>query len=249
LITSDNGSIVDGDGSAPDDYDVIAHNIDLNAENGTVGVGGDEIEKGHPYDFSYLWDNVAVGNPDSIADGYTELLNDDGDWIFGTTSQELTDGSWYFHVSALDYPTPDNSPCGEGGCPAIEIEQGPLASLAAYRDEEIRRCPTQVSEAADIGPFLLKTDVPPPPPPPPPPPEDDTFFQSLTEDRVYYEILEPSQYLSYEPAQAIGLYAYHPLSSADLSAFDEIQLDAGAYEFISDNIEMKKKADPYYGLQ
>jgi len=60
--------------------------------------------------------------------------------------------------------------------------------------------------------------------------------------------LNPSQFLSFEPATSLGLYAYHPLTPADYSAFDDIKLDVGAYEFIDDKIKMKKPAAPYFGL-
>ncbi|RKY42550.1 MAG: hypothetical protein DRP80_06655, partial [Candidatus Omnitrophota bacterium] len=66
---------------------------------------------------------------------------------------------------------------------------------------------------------------------------------------VYYEILSPSQFLNFEPATPIGLYAYHPITETDSSAFDEITLDAGAYEFIQDNINLKKSLAPYFGTE
>jgi filamentous hemagglutinin family protein len=64
--------------------------------------------------------------------------------------------------------------------------------------------------------------------------------------RAYYEILSPSQFLSFEPATKIGLFAYHPITETDSTAMD-FALDADAYEFIQNNIELKKKLPSYFG--
>jgi len=236
-----NGDITDNDGgSTPGDYDVIGRNIQMVAPGGSVSP---LVDLGHPYEFSYLWDNAAISFPDLSVDSYTESYDPvTGDWTFATTSDELANGSWWFHVSALDYPVEDYSPCGGGECgPRKKLSEdfeGPSEYLGDDCGEEIVSGPP-----AHIGPFIF-SDIP----PPPPDPEDPTYWEQLQEFRVYYEILDPSQFLAFEPAQKIGLYAYHPLSSADLSAFDNIRLDAGAYDFIDDNLEMKKKANQYFGL-
>jgi len=237
-VTSSQGSIEDGDGgSTPLDYDVIARNIKLSAPNGTVGAG-DAIDLGFPYDFSYIWDNTSNTEPDSLADPYTNSFDSvTGDWTFATTSEDLADGSWWFHVNTLDYPEVDYSPCRDGSCPEGELE---LESTFTQLRREV--CNTVASPAVHAN-FIFDSDIP------PPPDDEPVFFQALQELRIYYEILDPSQFLVYEPAQQLGLYAYHPLTSADLTAFDDIKLDAGAYDFISENIEMKKKkANPYFGL-
>lgn len=205
-VTSSSGSIKDADlGIAPNDYDVIGHNILLSAAGSIGGNSPAEIDLGHPYDFSHLWDNADSSTPDTSKDSYDETYNSvSGDWSFSTVSDVLADGSWWFHVRTL----------------------GKIAA----------------SSPSHIGPFIFET-------PPPPPPDDELHWQAFQETRIYYEILDPSRFLVYEPAQQLGLYAYHPISSADMTAFDDIRLDSGAYEFISDNIEMKKKANPYFGLE
>jgi len=199
VITSGT-SINDADGgSAPGDFDVIAHNIKLNAP-----VIDGLLDLGHPYDFSHLWDNLTIADPDSTVDPYGESFDfGTGDWTFDTTSATLADGDWWFHVATMD-----------------SVVQSPTAH---------------------IGPFRFQTL-------PPPPPEEETYYEETEEEfRVYYEILDPSQFVSVEPATKIGLYAYHPLTPADSSAFDGIQLDAGAYEFIDGNISLNRPA-PYFGL-
>jgi hypothetical protein len=65
--------------------------------------------------------------------------------------------------------------------------------------------------------------------------------------RVYYEILNPHRFVSIEPATPTTYYAYHPLTPTDSSAFDKIKLDAGAYQFIQQNINLNKPLFPYFG--
>jgi len=62
---------------------------------------------------------------------------------------------------------------------------------------------------------------------------------------AYYELLAPSQFLSYYPSAKTGLYAYHPLTPTDTSAFDDIRLDVGAYEFIENSLKLKDKSKFY----
>jgi hypothetical protein len=62
--------------------------------------------------------------------------------------------------------------------------------------------------------------------------------------RAYYEILSNFRLVSNEPATPT-MYGYHPLVVADMSAFDSITLDANAYDFIQDNIDLKKSISPY----
>ncbi|MCX5708005.1 MAG: filamentous hemagglutinin N-terminal domain-containing protein [Candidatus Omnitrophica bacterium] len=66
--------------------------------------------------------------------------------------------------------------------------------------------------------------------------------------RAYYEVMSPARFQSMVPASKTSFYAYHPLIETDMSAFDGITLDAGAYDFISDSIKSKKQISPYYGL-
>lgn len=97
-----------------------------------------------------------------------------------------------------------------------------------------------ISDKASIGPFVIGSLTP-------PPAEGRGYGEEPRTFRVYYEILSPSQFLSFEPATAIGLYAYHPLTPVDETAFDDIRLDVEAYEFIDDNIRRKGEFSPYFG--
>lgn len=74
----------------------------------------------------------------------------------------------------------------------------------------------------------------------------EDFVEALDQYRVYYEILNPSQFLSFEPVTKIGLFAYHPLTVTDFSKLNEFQLDAGAYDFIQDNIKLKKQLPSFF---
>ncbi len=65
-------------------------------------------------------------------------------------------------------------------------------------------------------------------------------------EKAYWEILNPSRYVSVDPATRT-FYQYHPLGETDDSAFTGINLDADAYEFIEENINLKKDLDPYFG--
>ena len=42
-------------------------------------------------------------------------------------------------------------------------------------------------------------------------------------------------------------YFYHPLTPVDQTAFNDINLDVGAYEFIENSIDLKKRLPAYYG--
>ncbi|MFA7677429.1 MAG: hypothetical protein WCY34_04600, partial [Candidatus Omnitrophota bacterium] len=68
--------------------------------------------------------------------------------------------------------------------------------------------------------------------------------------RIYYQVLNPVKFSSSYPGdQALTSFAYHPITETDSSAFDDITLDAGAYEFIDNNmgINLKKNLAPYFG--
>ncbi|MFA5101209.1 MAG: hypothetical protein WC547_10030, partial [Candidatus Omnitrophota bacterium] len=64
----------------------------------------------------------------------------------------------------------------------------------------------------------------------------------------YYEILSLHRFVSNEPATPATFFRYHPLTPTNMAAFDDMTLDIGAYDFISDNIKPKKPLSPYYGL-
>ncbi len=90
-----------------------------------------------------------------------------------------------------------------------------------------------------------------PVPPLPVPPEGDGAFQAAgalnPTLRNYYEILHNYRVVSFEPATPNTFFGYHPLTPTDMSAFDGITLDSGAYDFIADSIKLKKNLAPYFG--
>jgi len=73
------------------------------------------------------------------------------------------------------------------------------------------------------------------------------FDQIFDEISVYYELLSRSQF-SATPVSQVGVYAYHPLTSVDLQAFDDINVDPDAYEFIENNISLKDDINTYFGV-
>ncbi|HNQ50162.1 MAG TPA: filamentous hemagglutinin N-terminal domain-containing protein [Candidatus Omnitrophota bacterium] len=95
--------------------------------------------------------------------------------------------------------------------------------------------------------------VPPPVPPPAPPQEplpdaSSQLVGPLVKNiRAYYEILNVYRFVSSEPATPT-FFSYRPLTPTNMAAFDDLDLDIGAYDFISDNIKTKKPLSPYYGL-
>ena len=60
-------------------------------------------------------------------------------------------------------------------------------------------------------------------------------------DMKVYQVTTP-------PSVTGPIYFYHPLTPTDLSAFDDIKLDAGAYEFIENSLSLKTHVSSYYGL-
>ena len=55
----------------------------------------------------------------------------------------------------------------------------------------------------------------------------------------------PVRLSSVNPTGILTSYAYHPLTPTDTDAFEGIGLDVGAYEFIGNRINLKKKLKPY----
>jgi len=43
------------------------------------------------------------------------------------------------------------------------------------------------------------------------------------------------------------VYFYHPLTPIDKTAFNGIQLDEGAYDFIENSLQLNKLPPSYYG--
>ena len=90
----------------------------------------------------------------------------------------------------------------------------------------------------------------PPPPDPDPDPDPDPSNQlaaNLNQNlRAYYELLDRYRVTAMQPIVPTEYYAYHPVGATDLSAFDSITLDAGAYEFIDCNLNTKNPLAPYF---
>ncbi len=63
--------------------------------------------------------------------------------------------------------------------------------------------------------------------------------------RAYYEILDAFRLVSFEPMTPTTFFAYHPLSEADGGAFDGMNLDEEAYEYIDGNINYTGEMNPY----
>lgn len=92
--------------------------------------------------------------------------------------------------------------------------------------------------------------VPPPGPEPGPEPLDmnSQIAAPLTKYlRAYYEILSGHRFVSVEPATPMTFFGYRPLTPTNMKAFEDVDLDIGAYDFISDNIKPKKPLAPFYG--
>ncbi|MFA5271906.1 MAG: hypothetical protein WC412_06180, partial [Candidatus Omnitrophota bacterium] len=75
--------------------------------------------------------------------------------------------------------------------------------------------------------------------------------QSLIRGPGYYEIINPARISSldnFRPEPVPYFYGYHPLTPMDYTAFDNINLDIGAYDFINDNLNLKdtNKLYPFY---
>jgi filamentous hemagglutinin family protein len=65
--------------------------------------------------------------------------------------------------------------------------------------------------------------------------------------RAYYQLMRNFRLVFTDLAQPNQLYGYHPLTETDFSAFDAINLDAGAYDFIDNNINLKGPLSTYFG--
>ena len=110
--------------------------------------------------------------------------------------------------------------------PGIDVQDGGPEGYVFYDDYPAGSGPLQIWPSyAGAVPYLL---------------EDDTRT-------IYYEKTQHYRIASFEPATPATYYAYHPLSTTDSSAFDDIVLDAAAYEFIDGNLNMKDKLAPYFG--
>jgi hypothetical protein len=75
----------------------------------------------------------------------------------------------------------------------------------------------------------------------------DLFQANDKVNKIIYETLSPFQLSSnvHEPL----VFFYHPLTPVDQSAFNDIALDEGAYDFIENSLELKKLPPSYYGVQ
>ncbi|MFA5119220.1 MAG: filamentous hemagglutinin N-terminal domain-containing protein [Candidatus Omnitrophota bacterium] len=104
-------------------------------------------------------------------------------------------------------------------------------------------------EAALTLNFSLVPPGPVPPPNPPVAPASQLVAPLLNNFKPEYEILSLFRFVSNEPATPFSFFSYHPLTPADYAAFDGINLDVGAYDFIEDNIRLKKSPAPYFGVK
>ncbi len=98
-----------------------------------------------------------------------------------------------------------------------------------------------------VGPFAGPT-VTPPTTPPTVVGVPLTFEYLPKEYTVYYEVLSPSQFLSFEPTLKVGFFGYHPITETNMVALEEEGLDLSieVYEFIEDQMDRKKRAVPYF---
>ncbi|MFC1514586.1 filamentous hemagglutinin N-terminal domain-containing protein [Candidatus Omnitrophota bacterium] len=159
------------------------------------------------------------------------------------------------------FPSPDlqpvqNNPLYPPGYVFYHDMQGECCGLLTpYQQQE----PTEVIHLASVSitngvrGYTLPTQIWPGPhdvPPPPPQTRSIVIPKEPNGFRVYYEILNPSDFRNFEPTTRgsgkIGLYAYHPISEVDESAFDAIALDVGAYEFIDNNLNLNDPLAPYF---
>jgi len=136
------------------------------------------------------------------------------------------------------YPSPAlvNTIDTNGTGPGAERPSG----YVFYDDTDANCCPVFLGSipADNTGPKYIWPSVP------------VGMSMLLPEDfRLYYE-LSSNFRVSMTPAlRATEFFAYHPLSSADYTAFDDITLEFEAYEFIQDSIDLKKKKklSPFFG--
>ena len=66
-------------------------------------------------------------------------------------------------------------------------------------------------------------------------------------ENAIYEIMHYYRELTVINPRVPFFYFYHPLTPTDLSAFDGINLDVGAYDFIDNYLDLKKRP-AYYGV-
>ncbi|MFA6217714.1 MAG: filamentous hemagglutinin N-terminal domain-containing protein [Candidatus Omnitrophota bacterium] len=97
--------------------------------------------------------------------------------------------------------------------------------------------------------YSIVPPSPVPPPNPPNPPVSQLVAPLFKNSKPEYEILSLFRFVSNEPATPFNFFSYHPLTPSDYAAFDGINLDAGAYDFIEDNIKLKKSPSPYFGVR
>ena len=65
--------------------------------------------------------------------------------------------------------------------------------------------------------------------------------------KIIYETLKNYRFSTNTLVEPL-FYFYHPLTPIDQGAFDNINLDTGAYEFINNSLDLKKHPATYYGL-
>ena len=101
-----------------------------------------------------------------------------------------------------------------------------------------------------LSALTLQFGAPVPPPPGPGPVTGASFAAGLNPTlRAYYEILSQFRYVSFEPVIPTTYVGYHPITPADMAAFDGITLDAGFYSFIDNNINLRNSLNSYFGQE
>jgi len=133
----------------------------------------------------------------------------------------------------------------------IQLIEG-SASAAPVRGKESDE-PFSPSAGLTLNYSVYVPPAPPEPTPAPPAPSGLDPSSQLTGPlakniRAYYEILNVHRFVSNEPVTPTTFFGYRPLTPTNMVAFDDLNLDVGAYDFISDNIKTKKPLSPYYGL-
>jgi hypothetical protein len=66
-------------------------------------------------------------------------------------------------------------------------------------------------------------------------------------ENAIYEIMQHFIDVTNANPRVPFFYFYHPLTPTDLAAFDNIALDVNAYNFIDDNLDLKKRPAAFYG--
>jgi hypothetical protein len=214
----------------------------------------DEITRGYDFrEFGYYYLDgtniirvpLAIGNDigrdETLTDG-AFLIYDDNLFGFYTTFDRGSSG--YYHPtdkSGEDNWTYYTEPThNEDGMDHLEYAF-PIKDTTQYRWEDIWGLGDEDFNDAIINLSHKSYTFPPDTPDPVLDYLIPTYF------RAYYEILDPHRVVMYFPFKPTEYFAYHPLTATDSSAFDEIALDVGFYDFIAGRINLRQPLAPYFG--